>query len=56
METKRKRVLKNWVKNAICIGCIGLLVVLFVKGLNNYTDYLEKCDTQKGYNCNIFCK
>lgn len=55
-RTKKKRVLKNWVKNTICIIIIGLLVALFEKGLSNYSDYLEKCDIQKGYTCNIFGK
>lgn len=56
MRTKKKRVLKNWVKNVIYISCIVLLVALFTKGLNNYNDYLEKCDIEKGYTCNIFAK
>lgn len=54
MKTKRK--LRKWVKVVIILIILGTLVLLIEKGLSNYSDYLEKCDIQKGYTCNIFGK
>lgn len=55
MKTKKRR-LRKWVKVAIILVILGALVALIEKGLSNYVDYLEKCDSQKGYTCNIFGK
>lgn len=55
MKTKKRR-LRKWVKIVITLLILGVFVVLIEKGIANYVEYLEKCDIQKGYTCNIFGK
>lgn len=55
MKNKKRR-LRKWVKVVIALVILGALVALIEKGLSNYADYLEECDIQKSYTCNIFGK
>lgn len=32
----------------------GLVIVLMNIAIDNYNDYLEKCDERNGYTCNVF--
>ena len=55
MKTKKRR-LRKWVKVVIKLTIIVIFIALLEKGIANYVDYLEKCDIQKGYTCNVFGK
>lgn len=32
----------------------GLAIVLMTNAVNNYNDYLQKCDERNDYTCNVF--
>lgn len=53
---KKKRVLKKWVRIAIAFIVILTIIKILCIGLKDYANYLEKCDIEKGYTCNIFGK
>lgn len=50
---KRYRLKREW---CFVLGFIVALVVVALTehALNNYDEYLQACDVQKGYTCNIF--
>lgn len=52
----KKRRLRKWVKVALSIVVLSVLLYLINMALNNYNSYLENCDNVKGYTCNIFGK
>lgn len=52
----KKRRLRKWVKVVLVIIALALLELGLVKAIESYNDYLKKCDSQKGYTCNIFGK
>lgn len=55
MKAKKRR-LRKWVKVTITLIILGVFIALIEKGIANYVEYLEECDAQKGYTCNIFGK
>ena len=52
----KKRRLRKWVKVLLGLIFLVVLTILFVKSIDNYNNDLVKCDSQKGYTCNIFEK
>jgi len=48
--------LKTWVKVLIAVVGAILLFMILKYAINNYLEYLEKCDLEKGYTCNFFGK
>ena len=52
----KKRRLKKWVKIVLILIVVKALVSIIDITLDNYKNDLEKCDTKKGYTCNIFGK
>lgn len=52
----KKRRLRKWVKVVLVIIALVLLELCLVKAIENYNDYLVKCDKIKGHTCNVFGK
>lgn len=52
----KKRKLRKWVKIVLIIIVVKALVSIIDITLDNYKNDLEKCDSKKGYTCNIFGK
>ena len=52
----KKRKLKKWVKIVLIIVVVKALVSIIAITIDNYKNDLKKCDTEKGYTCNIFGK
>lgn len=57
MKTKRY-VKRTRLKREYCflLGMIimAIFTISIIKYIEFYNDYLEKCDNEKGYTCNIF--
>lgn len=47
-------------KREVCFVLGAVVMCAFImfmnSAINNYNDYLQKCDETKGYTCNIFGK
>ena len=47
-------------KREVCfmLGAIVMCLVILLMNIaiDNYNDYLQRCDAEKGYTCNIFGK
>jgi hypothetical protein len=54
MEKKLK--LKGEVYFVLGFICAIILMIVMNYGINNYKDYLDRCDIERGYTCNIFGK
>ena len=52
----KKRKLKKWVKIVIIIIVAKAFIDIVSITIDNYKNDLKKCDTKKGYTCNIFGK
>lgn len=51
--TKKLRLKRKW---CFVLGMLtmAILTISIIKYMDFYGDYLEKCDNDKGYTCNIF--
>lgn len=56
--TPKKKARKFELSKGACflLGIVvaGLVIVLMNIAIDNYNDYLQKCDERNGYTCNVF--
>lgn len=52
----KKRKLRKWVKIVLIIIVVKALISIIDITLDNYKNDLNKCDSKKGYTCNVFGK
>lgn len=54
--TIKKRRLKLKKETCFMLGFITACIVMLLMNIaiDNYNDYLQRCDEEKGYTCNIF--
>lgn len=52
----KKRRLKKWAKIVLILIVVKALISIIDITIDNYKNDLEKCDSKKGYTCNIFGK
>jgi hypothetical protein len=51
--TKKLKLKREW---CFVLGMLTMTIITIsiIKYIGFYNDYLEKCDNEKGYTCNIF--
>lgn len=52
---KKLRLKRKW---CFVLGMVSILVLINItnKAVDFYSDYLHRCDLERGYTCNIFGK